>query len=185
MKTWTPKAPTRQGPTCASHRLRSVGAGGASMASCPAPASRISTTTDRHRGPVLRARGCSDCRALRLFLQTVDAAPGPADEMFWVSSARRREGGVRHTRWRPAPEHRPADPGIPPPTLARSCLGPHAAMSRNLSDIDLQDRTLDAHGHNLPGWLTVNGPVQRRVRDFLRASTAAFDDLSRRVARRT
>jgi hypothetical protein len=36
-----------------------------------------------------------------------------------------------------------------------------------LSDIDLQDRTLDAHGHNFAGWLTVNGPVQRRVREFL------------------
>jgi hypothetical protein len=28
-----------------------------------------------------------------------------------------------------------------------------------LSDIDLQDRSLDAHGHNFAGWLTVNGPV--------------------------
>jgi hypothetical protein len=48
-------------------------------------------------------------------------------------------------------------------------------MSRTAIDIDLQDRTLDAHGHNLSGWLTVNGPVQRRVGEFLRASTAAFD----------
>jgi hypothetical protein len=44
-----------------------------------------------------------------------------------------------------------------------------------LSDIDLRDRALDAHGHNFAGWLTVNGPVQRRVREFLRASTAAFE----------
>jgi len=44
-----------------------------------------------------------------------------------------------------------------------------------LADIDLQDRTLDAHGHNFAGWLTVNGTVQRRVRDYLKASTAAFE----------
>ena len=44
-----------------------------------------------------------------------------------------------------------------------------------LADIDLQDRALDAHGHNFAGWLTVNGTVQRRVRDYLKASTAAFE----------
>lgn len=44
-----------------------------------------------------------------------------------------------------------------------------------LSGIDLGDRTLDAHGHNFAGWITVNGPVQRRVREFLNESTAAFE----------
>lgn len=44
-----------------------------------------------------------------------------------------------------------------------------------LAGIDLEDRALDAHGHNFAGWLTVNGPTQRRVRDYLLASSKAFD----------
>jgi hypothetical protein len=43
-----------------------------------------------------------------------------------------------------------------------------------LSEIDLKDRSLDAHGHNFAGWITVNGPAQRRVRAFLGDSTTAF-----------
>lgn len=50
-----------------------------------------------------------------------------------------------------------------------------------LDGLDLGDRALDAHGHNLPGWLTVNGPVQRRLRAFLEESTAAFDAELRRL----
>jgi hypothetical protein len=100
---------------------------------------------------------------------------GPAREMFWVSRLAVAKGCIRHPAWHRA-QHRPADAGIPSPTLARSCLRPDAAMSRaSVGRIDLQDRTLDAHGHNLSGWMTVNGPVQRRVREFLSASTAAFD----------
>ena len=47
--------------------------------------------------------------------------------------------------------------------------------------LDLGDRALDAHGHNFPGWLTVNGPVQRRLRDFLEESSVAFDAELRRL----
>jgi glycosyltransferase involved in cell wall biosynthesis len=43
-----------------------------------------------------------------------------------------------------------------------------------LSEIDLKDRSLDAHGHNFAGWITVNGPAQRRLRAFLGDSTTAF-----------
>lgn len=44
-----------------------------------------------------------------------------------------------------------------------------------LSGLDLGDRRLDAHGHNLAGWLTVDGPVQRRLTGFLTETSRAFD----------
>jgi glycosyltransferase involved in cell wall biosynthesis len=102
-------------------------------------------------------------------------AAGPAREMFWVSRMAvakgvydTPDGGARSIDLLMGEyRHQPLRDLVS--GLMRQC-------PEMLSGIDLQDRTLDAHGHNLPGWLTVNGPVQRRVRDFLRASTAAFDD---------
>lgn len=44
-----------------------------------------------------------------------------------------------------------------------------------LDGLDLRDRSLDAHGHNLAGWLTVDGTVQRRLHGYLADSGEAFE----------
>ena len=87
----------------------------------------------------------------------------------------RGQGRLRHARW-PRTQHRPSDAGIPGISPCAIWFGASCANAPELlADIDLQDRALDAHGHNFAGWLTVNGTVQRRVRDYLKASTAAFE----------
>jgi glycosyltransferase involved in cell wall biosynthesis len=101
-------------------------------------------------------------------------ATGPARDMFWVSRLAVAKGvfdtpqGTARSIDLLTQEYRHHPLRDLVSGITRQC-------PELLSDVDLQDRTLDAHGHNFSGWMTVNGPVQRRVREFLRASTAAFD----------
>jgi hypothetical protein len=97
------------------------------MAPGPAPAPCCSTTTDRPLPSSARARA-SESELYDLFLRPMRHR-GPARDVLGVP-ARRCERGVRHTRRADRSQHRPADPGIPSPALARPCLRPHAAMSR-------------------------------------------------------
>jgi hypothetical protein len=108
-----------------------------------------------------------------LFLRERCAA-GPPSRMFWISRLAVAKGVF-------------ANPGGQKPSielltreyrhlpLRDLVTGIMRQCPDLLSDIDLRDRSLDAHGHNFAGWLTVNGPVQRRVRDFLTESTVAFE----------
>jgi hypothetical protein len=176
MKTWTPKATKRQGRSDAPYRLRPLGPvvqrwllalhqhlqfhddGSTVALFCARAGVRIAELYDlflrdrRHRAS---RTGCSG----------FPASPLPR--------------GLRH----PAgtdPQHRASDPGIPPPALRDLVTGLLRQCPDLLSDIDLQDRSLDAHGHNFAGWMTVNGPGQRRVREFL-APAPPPSHLSRRL----
>jgi glycosyltransferase involved in cell wall biosynthesis len=101
-------------------------------------------------------------------------AAGPEARMFWVSRVAVAKGVFARPGGREASvalltrEYRDAP-------LRDLVVGLMRHRPDLLRGIDLADPTLDAHGHNLAGWLTVKGPAQRRLIAFLEESSTAFD----------
>lgn len=99
---------------------------------------------------------------------------GPEARMFWISRVAVAKGVFGRPGGREASvalltreyRHQPLR------DLVRGLLRNRPDL---LEGLDLADRALDAHGHNLPGWLTVKAPAQRRLTTFLEESSAAFD----------
>jgi hypothetical protein len=149
----------KSGPR-ASHRLRSVGAGRPSLAPCPAPASAVPRRRI-DRCPLLRARGRSDPSSTTSFLEPIAPARTGA-RMFWVSRIAVAKGVFDTPAWQGRSielltreyRHQPLRDLVS--GLMRQC-------PEILSGIDLQDRSLDAHGHNLRGLVDGQrpGPASR------------------------
>jgi hypothetical protein len=165
MKTWTPKATDAKRPIWSTTSATTSWGRWCSDGFWPCISTCSSTTTDRPWRYSARARASASQSS------TTSSSGRPirrraAARMFWVSRSPLRR----------ASSHTPADRNRSIDLLTREyrhlplrdlVTGLMRQCPDLLSDIDLRDRTLDAHGHNFAGWLTVNGPVQRRVRDFL------------------
>jgi glycosyltransferase involved in cell wall biosynthesis len=111
-------------------------------------------------------------RLYRAFLQGYAGRDNPAGDLFWISriavakGVSQRKPALAHALLAREYWHLP---------LRDLVTGLLRHQPERLRAMDLDAEELNAHGHNFPGWITVKGPVQREVVDYLQRCGDAFD----------
>jgi FMN phosphatase YigB (HAD superfamily) len=157
MKTWTPKATKRRRPIWSTMSATTSWARWYSDGFWPCTNTSRFTTTGTTVALFCARAGVRIAELYDLFLRDRCAA-GPPSRMFWVSRLAVAKGVFANPAGqKPSIELLTREYRHQP--LRDLVTGIMRQCPDLLSDIDLRDRSLDAHGHNFAGWLTVNGPV--------------------------
>ena len=107
-----------------------------------------------------------------IFLQRFSRRPDIDDDVFWISRIAIAKGVFNRQRDRSVEIISREYHHAPIRELVRGLLRHHP---NRLAGLNLNTADLDAHGHNFPGWLTVKGPVQNTVHEYLKECSNAFD----------